>query len=820
MKDNQTDDQLHECLLKVSGILDELLANQEENPNLLNGIDNWIKTHSSRIQLQRNKNNRIVIRSLDNQEIRDDALFIFDSSFHIVCYSGTQNFFSDSIKTNEKKLSLLDIIEEADQPRFKSLLAEAIKTGINKSMNLRVKTNINVFNNCTLELDMASGNADGDRFVAKLNFSEILATQLLDYQTLMLDSLPGIDIYLFDSNCNYLFAAGKEKERFELHNIQFIGRSIFNVLEKKAVRLIYPCVAKALQGIEYEGEIRYKGEVYYMKGIPVKNYNNETVGAILFAQNITSDKSLEEQLKRSREDALNADRLKSIFIANISHEIRTPLNSIIGFTEQLEKTIVNSQQQKYIDLINKASDHLLYLVTEVVYLFKLGMGKVYVEKSPFSILDLLGELKDTFEKQASLKNLTFEVKHDDSLPDVIIGDSFRLRQILMNLLVNAIKYTDKGGIALICKVKLESKNHVDLIFEVKDTGIGISKSKIPHIFNVFEQGDKLNASFRGGAGLGLGICKNLAELLGGRIYVSSKVKVGSTFKVQLRFDKTKSSLHITPKTVHYDLNTDVRLLTGKKILLADDDEHNRILAENIFKNWNVDFALAEDGQQAIDMLDKNKFDIALIDIHMPNKNGLDVIIHTRSDNQSINYKTPIVVITANAFKNDLVNYIKTGSDDYLIKPFREAELYNKLCNILAIEEPAKNENILMVEMKNPEVLQRDVFSTTELLKTANGDRLFFEKMIKNFISKAETIVSVFTKEKAFGNWKVIGELAHKSIPSFKYFELFNIAASLETIEENTLQTINYKLAGELVDSTVLKIDEAINQAKKNLKVHV
>ncbi len=818
MKENRID-QLNECLLTVSGILDELLETQQENPNLLNSIENWIKTHNSRIQLQRNKNNGIFIRSLDNQEIRDDALFIFDSSFHVICYSGTQNFFSDSKKTNENNLNLLDIIEEADQPKLKSLLAKAIETGCNKSMDLRIKTNINVLNNCTLELDMATSNPDNNTFVAKLNFSEMLATQLLEYQALILDSLPGMDIYLFDCNCNYLFAAGKEKERFELNNIQFIGRSIFNVLEKKAVRLIYPCVAKALQGVENEGEIRYKGEVYYMKGTPVKDYNNEIVCAILFAQNITSDKYLEEQLKKSREDALNSDRLKSIFIANISHEIRTPLNSIMGFTEQLEKIIVNAQQKKFVDLINKASDHLLYLVTEVVYLFKLGMGKVYLEKSPFSILDLLGELNDIFQKQASDKDLSFKVKHDESFPDVIIGDSFRLRQILMNLLVNAIKYTDKGGIMLICKVKLESKNHVDLVFEVKDTGIGISKHKIPHIFNVFEQGDKLNASFRGGAGLGLGISKNLVELLGGHISVSSKVKVGSTFKVQLPFDKASSCLHLPPKTIHYDLNKDAKLLSGKKMLLADDDEHNRILAENIFKNWNVDLNLAEDGQQAIDLLDKNKYDLALIDIHMPNKNGLEVIQHARSDNQSINYKTPIAFMTANAFKSDIVNYIKAGSDDYLIKPFREAELYNKLCNILAIEEPAINENILMVEMKNPEVLQRDNFSTTELWKTANGDRAFFEKMVNNFIAKAEGLISVFNKGTAKGNWKEVGELAHKSIPSFKYFNLFNIAASLDIIEENTLHNINYKLAGELVESTVLKVNEAINQAKKSLEAN-
>lgn len=816
MKKNQTE-QLNNCLLALSNALDGLLLNQKENPNLLNSIENWIKTHYNRIQIQRDRNDRIVIRHLDNQEMREDALFIFDSSLHIISYSGAQNFFSDGNNINENNLNLLDIVVETDQQKLKSMVAEGIQKQSNVSIDLRVKTNSNILNKCTFELDIGSSNPANNRFVAKLNFSEMLATQLLEYQALILDSLPGMDIYLFDKNYSYLFAAGKEKERFDLNNMDMIGKSLFNVLEKKAVRLIYPCISKALRGVENEGEIRYEGEVYYMKGTPVKNYNNETVGAILFSQNITNDKYLEEELKKSREEALNADRLKSIFIANISHEIRTPLNAIMGFTEQLEKTVVNPEQQKFIDLINKASDHLLYLVTEVVYLFKLGMGKVYLEKSPFSLKELITELHETYQKQAYDKNLTFESKTDKNCPDILIGDSFRLRQILMNLLVNAVKYTDKGGILMLCKIKRETKKRVDLVFEIKDSGIGISKKNLQHIFNVFEQSNKLNSSFRGGAGLGLGICKNLVELLDGHISVTSKVNVGSTFSVSLSFEKASNSDHFPPKRIHYDLNLDHTLLAGKRVLLADDDEHNRILADNILKSWKTNFTLVEDGQQAIDLLDKIKFDIALIDIHMPNKNGIDVVKHARADNNSINYKTPFVFMTANAFKSDTNIYMKAGFDDYLIKPFREAEFYNKLCNILAIENPITNNKMLAVEIKNLDVVPKDKFNTNELWKTANGDRAFYEKMINNFISNAESLVSVFVEGANTENWKEIGERAHQAIPSFKYFALFNIANSLELIEDSTLRNADYVLAANMVEKTVLEVKKIINIAKANLK---
>lgn len=801
-------------MLHLSDTLEQLL-NQQANPNLLNNIENWLKTHYNRIQLKRNSNDRVVIRSLDNHQMREDALFIFDSSFHIISYSGTQNFFPNSSET-ENKLNLLDIVEETDRLKLKSLLDDAIQNKKSVDMDLRIKTNNNILNNCTLELDMASSNPEQDKYIAKLNFSELMATQLLEYQALILDSLPGMDIYLFDKNYMYLFATGKEKERFELNNIDMIGKSLFDVLDKKAVRLIYPCITKALHGLENEGEIRYEGEVYYMKGTPVKDFNNETVGAILFSQNITNDKLLEEELKKSREEALNADKLKSIFIANISHEIRTPLNAIIGFTDLLAKTAASQDQEKYIALINKATDHLLYLVTEVVFLFKLGMGKVYIEKSPFSMLDLLKELEETFQKQAADKNLKFELHYANNFPDALIGDSFRLRQILMNVLVNAIKYTDKGGVTFKCKLKKETKKRVVLVFEVKDTGIGISKNNLESIFNVFEQGNKLNASFRGGAGLGLGISKNLVELLDGQISVTSKVKVGSTFTVHLPFDKATCSVHLPPKKIDYDYSLDGKLLEGKKILVADDDEHNRILAENLLGGWLTDYVIVEDGQQAIDLLGKKIFDIALIDIHMPNKNGIDVVQYVRADNQGINFKTPIVFMTANAFKSDINMYMKAGFDDYLIKPFREAELYNKLCIILAVK-PDKNDKMLMVEIKNPEAIQKDVFNTDELWRTANGDRAFFEKMVNNFIVNAVGLVSVFVEGTAMGNWQEIGEKAHKSLTSFKYFSLFHIASSLQVIEDKTLRNVDYELAAKIIEHTILQIKDAIDQAKSSLK---
>ena len=812
MDNNNVD--IQKCLLELSGTIDNLLV--DDNPQLLDYLEDWTKTHYHKIRLKQNHNQKIILKGFDEKEPREDALFIFNADFKVIFYSGTQNFFSGTGSNNVTSINLLDIIEDNDIPKVKALFNEAVKSGNNSITDLQIKGNISILNKCTLEIDMVASNPSTDRYIAKLRFSEILTSQLLEYQALILDNLPGMDIYLFDTDFKYLFAGGREKERFDLSNVQLIGQSAFDVLDSKAVRLIYPFVSKALQGVLNEGEIKFENEIYFLRAVPVADFNNKNIAAILFSQNITQDKELETQLKSGREEALKADKFKSIFIANISHEIRTPLSAIIGFTEQLQKTRLDLNQEKLVKLINKASDHLLYLVTEIVYLFKLGMGKVFIEKKPFSLKDLLSELSATFNEEACSKNLNLELGCDGEFPDVLIGDLFRLRQILINLLTNAIKFTDTGTVSLQCSVVEETKKQINILFKISDTGIGISRSDLKIIFNVFEQGNKLNVGSRGGAGLGLGICKNLVELLDGTITVKSKLNTGSVFKVNLPFDKPGPTVSIPPAEIEYMLETDNYLLEGKKILLADDDEHNLILAEYILESWKTNYLLVNNGQKAIDALALQKFDMALIDIHMPVKNGLDVIAWLRSDINPLNSKTPVIFITANIVKTDLNHYLKAGFDDYLIKPFREKELYNKLCNILIVNAE-EHEQTEPTDLPGQDTRTKDIFDVQDLLLKANGNRFFYEKMLNNFISNTLSLKDLFLNIVDLENLNEIGEKTHKSIPSFKYFGLTNLAGQLEIIEDKTLRNIDLKRAREVIKRVIPQIDNVIEQAEEICK---
>jgi CheY-like chemotaxis protein len=365
-------------------------------------------------------------------------------------------------------------------------------------------------------------------------------------------------------------------------------------------------------------------------------------------------------------------------------------------------------------------------------------------------------------------------------------------------------------------VKKDEKKRVELDFEVKDTGIGISKSNLPNIFNAFEQGNKFNVNFRGGAGLGLAICKNLVELLGGKISVKSKVKLGSTFTVTIPFEKPSSALQPPIKDIKYSLNADGKLLAGKKILFADDDQYILILADNILKSWQTDYLLVNNGQKVIDSLIQNKYDIVLIDIHMPEKNGMDVIKYVRSSNIGNNYNTPFIFLTATVIKADINNYMHAGFDNYLIKPFREKELYNKLCNVLRLE-PLTN-IFALPEQQIDDFEVNDIFDTNDLRRTANGDELFFKTTINNFLLNANNLIQMLPKEKSIAVWKDIGNKAHKAIPSFKYFRLFEIAALLEKIEDYTLRNLDYNQAEGIIDELIVQIKTAVNQAKSELKV--
>ncbi len=794
-------------LAKFTKIIDRVIENEKDQSDEFDLLENWLRIHIEKIRFSKLKKSDLVRVWNDNKSQQKDAIIVFDGQLNIHYYSGyITNLLDDTLLLSDK-ISFDTITDNLDVQKF-LLFIECENEEHESQFELHLKSAARPTVKCFLQIDKRLSNFKQKLFVANLTIKESVMRNLSDYQSMMLDNLPGMDIYLFDKDYRFIVSGGKEKERYNKDNIDYLGKTLFDIADKKTQRNLYPFFNRALHGEATEGEIRYKNDIYYISASPVKDHDGTTLAGIILLQNITFDKILSQQLKDAKEEAQKANKAKSIFIANISHEIRTPLNTIIGFAEQLYKTRLTETQSKYVSLINSASDHLLSLVTEVVFLFKLGLGKVFIDKSPFSLKRLLEELKELFENQAKEKNLTFKVIYDNNIPDALIGDSFRLKQILINLLTNAIKYTDTGEVILTCKVKKQTKQKAECMFVVKDTGIGISKEDLPHIYNVFEQGNIKAGNERGGAGLGLGICHKLVELLDGSISAKSKLNAGSTFTVCIPFVKTINK-KLKKQEIKFNLND--KNLMGKRILIAEDDVSTQMLAELIMSNFKTNYVLVKDGIEALKELKVNKFDIILLDVQMPKMSGTEVIREIRSNNTNLNFKTPALSITANALKSDIHGYLRSGFDDYLVKPFKEQELYNKLCNLLSVEPKV----LIDREMKDEEYMgKKDIFNINELVKTSDGDKAFFNSMIDNFIANAEDLLADFETMVNNKSWDNIGERAHKAIPSFKYFGLNNISYGLKQIEKYSLREKKYESVLNWVEQVTSRIKQAIDTAKK------
>lgn len=380
-------------------------------------------------------------------------------------------------------------------------------------------------------------------------------------------------------------------------------------------------------------------------------------------------KQLEEERERSRILAEESAKAKSDFIANISHELRTPLSAIIGFTDLLRKTPLDATQKEYLDAIGLSGKNLLSIINNVLDLSRIDSGKFPLEKTVFDVGELLHSVYTMLSSSATAKGLAFDYRIDPAIRFTVVGDPVRLTQILTNLIGNAVKFTNKGQIAVTCLLQKESHNDVVLQFNVTDTGIGIPSEKLEHIFERFMQADTQITREYGGTGLGLSITRQLVELLGGSITVQSRP--GKTeFSFSLPYQKTNASPE--KPTVH--TQAEHAGISPGRILVADDNSMNRKLASVLLQQNGLEPLQAESGMQALDLLRKYSFDVILMDIQMPVMDGYETARCIRE----MGLRTPIIAMTAHAFAGEKEKCIAAGMNDYIPKPFNEKILLEKI----------------------------------------------------------------------------------------------------------------------------------------------
>ena len=375
---------------------------------------------------------------------------------------------------------------------------------------------------------------------------------------------------------------------------------------------------------------------------------------------------------------------KSRFLAGMSHEIRTPLNSVIGFSEQLSQSQLEPTQQEQVDAIRNSSEMLLELVNEILDFSKYETGKMSFESSPFMLEHAIEDVYTSMNVHAHKKKLFLEndIRIDGSI--CCEGDKIRLKQVIMNLLGNAIKFTVKGKVTLHARIEASKENENNLVLKVaiKDTGLGIDKNDLPHIFEEFSQvAGAQKATRHKGTGLGLAICKKIVELQGGRITVTSAVGEGSTFSFELPLKLCEIDERVISQTLSDDVMAE--LVNGRTVLFAEDNQLNVLLGTTILKKWKVNYDVAMNGVEAVKLFERNKYDIVLTDIQMPELNGMEVTQIIRSSKNELKSNVPILALTANVLKEDRDLYLNSGMNDVVLKPFREKDLIEKIA--LAIQ---------------------------------------------------------------------------------------------------------------------------------------
>ncbi|MDB5200076.1 MAG: integral rane sensor hybrid histidine kinase [Chitinophagaceae bacterium] len=620
-------------------------------------------------------------------------------------------------------------------------------------------------------------------------------------------------IYIKDLDGKYLLANKQFKKTLNVSYDEVIGKTDFDFGDHKQAQRYKETdeeVIRTCKPVELEETIEMPDGPHNILIIkfPLIDVQNKIYGISGIATDITERVRYQEQLIEAKKIAEDAKRLEEQFLANMSHEIRTPMNGIQGMTDLLLETKLNDEQKDFATTIKRSSDNLLVIINDILDFSKIQAGKLILEKIDFNLTEVLENVKALFKYRIQEKGLSLRLTVKEDVPRKLNGDPHRLNQVLINLIGNAIKFTQSGGINISISVQEKTAEEIVLSFTIADTGIGIAPEMINDIFESFTQASTDTTRNFGGTGLGLAITKQLLEMQNGKISVESKINIGTIFQFSIpyNYSKTINPLLFTRK----DVKNYRSLFTGKKFLVAEDNEVNQKVIRHVLQKAGGAVDIANNGLEAISLLKKNKdYNLIIMDLQMPEMDGYAATKYIRN---VMNLSIPIVAMTASVLKDEKSKCIEMGMNDYLSKPFDFSFIYQRI-SLLLDKKPVINYEPVI---ENPNNNLFDLSLLEEM-----DDNEYLSDVLDIFLANTPNELNELQRACASNHFNTIYKMAHKLKSSTGLLKATGLLDVLIKIEENAKAEKPeglVKLAEE-ANKEYKKIETKLQEYLKNNQQH-
>lgn len=517
-------------------------------------------------------------------------------------------------------------------------------------------------------------------------------------------------------------------------------------------------------------------------------------------------------LQKSRDEAEKLARTKELFMANMSHEIRTPVTAISGFTEQLLHEAADEKTSRSLSIIKSSSDNLIRIINDILDFSKLQNGRLLLEKVNYKIAAVMEEVYSLFEKQALRNGTVLSYETDSNLPVAVYGDPYRLKQILINLVSNAVKFTKDGKVRFSIMHDKAEKGLQYFKIEVSDTGIGIDESKIDYIFEDFTQEEMSTTRKYGGTGLGLSIVKRLVELHGGTITCKSRKNEGTVITCIIPYEQGDENAITVEQHDEVHIPDELR---NMRVLIVDDEEYNRLLFRTILTRWNVRNSEVSSGVDALELLKSEKFDILFMDERMPGIDGLKATKFIREEMKISREEMPVICITAALVNDDWNRYREAGMNASLPKPFSEQMLLNAILPFLKNVD----HEMIVIQADKPVSVPEETTQVDlkNLYHISGGDESFVKQMLQAFIETTEKGFEDISVNISQGNSGPVAETAHKLMPPCRHIGAVRLAKLLGNIELEIKGKNDMLVLSDLADQAKAEFEQVSRSVKHQIE---